>query len=315
MVDNLLFSLNSAAPIFLVLLAGYLIRVRGLINDVFVRQANRLIFYVALPVKLFLDVGRTSFAGGFDVRFIVFLIAGTLLSIPIAGAAAALWVKDPLKKGAFVQGSFRGNFLYVGYSLLENILGSTGTKAPIAFAFVVPLYNVLGILVLSFYSGSRDNPVSFKGTIKNIVTNPLLLAIGTGLLFSLAGLQLPILLERSFSYFGDLVTPLALLMIGASFRPERLFENIGISLLASSLKLVILPLLAVTAALWLGFDPESLIVIYIVFGVPTAATSYVVAHIMGGDKDLASSIIMLSTLLSVLTITLFVFGFRSLGLL
>ena len=157
--------------------------------------------------------------------------------------------------------------------------------------------------------------MSFKRTVKNILQNRLILSIAAGILFSLTGLTLPVLLDRSFAYFGDLVTPLALLMIGASFRPERLRENFAIALLASGLKLILLPLLAVTAAAWLGFDPESLIVIYIVFGVPTAATSYVVAHIMGGDKDLASSIIMLSTLLSVLTITLFIFGFRSLGIL
>ena len=315
MIDNLLFSLNSAAPIFIILLAGYLIKVRGLINDVFIRQANRLIFYVALPVKLFMDVGKTSFQGSFDIRFILFIITGTLLSIPIASAAAALGVKDPKKKGAFVQGAFRGNFLYVGYSLLENLLGSGGPLAPIAFAFVVPLYNVLGIVVLAWYSGSQDKPLSFQGTLKNIITNPLILSIGAGLLFSLAGFELPLLLDRSFTYFGDLVTPLALLMIGASFRPRMLRENFGISLLASSLKLVFLPLMAVVAACWLGFQGQALLVIYVVFGVPTAATSYVVAHIMGGDKDLASSIIMLSTLLSVFTITLFVFAFRTLGLL
>lgn len=103
-------------------------------------------------------------------------------------------------------------------------------------------------------------------------------------------------------------------MIGASFPPERLWENLGISLLASGLKLIVLPLLAVIAAVRLGFPSEALIVIYIVFGVPTAATSYVVANFLGGDKDLASSIIMLSTLLSVLTVTLFVFAFRTLGI-
>ncbi len=314
MLNNFLFSLNSALPIFFVLVAGFLLKRHGFIDEAFIKQANRLIFYIALPVKLFSDVGKTSFQGSFDLRFIAFIVIGTLISIPICAAGASVMVKDKSKKGAFVQGAFRGNFLYVGYSLLENIMGSVGSKAPIAFAFVVPMYNVLGIMILAYYSDSEDRNVDYRGIAKNIVTNPLILSIAAGVLFSLSGLKLPALADRSFSYFSSLVTPMALLMIGASFRPEKIRANLGTALWASSLKLVILPLLAVFAAYYLGFDHESLLVIYIVFGVPTAAVSYIISRIMNADSDLASGIIMLTTLLSNISMTLFIFAFKTLGI-
>lgn len=315
MANDLIFSINSAAPIFIVLMAGYLLKTKGFIDDRFIKQTNRLIFYIALPIKLFMDVGQTSFQESFDLRFIIFIVAGTLLTIPLCALVAWLTVKDRRKKGAFVQGAFRGNFLYVGYSLLENVMGKVGSIAPIAFAFIVPTYNVLGILVLAYYGESEDAKVDVKSMVNNIISNPLILSILAGVIFSGTGLVLPVLAQRSFSYFGAIVTPLALLMIGASFRPEMVKENFGLSLLASVLKLGVLPLLAVLSAYGLGFRGETLIVIYVIFGVPTAAVSYIIASIMGQDKDLATSIIMLTTLLSIVSITLFIFAFKTLGML
>lgn len=313
MIDNFLFSLNSALPIFFVLFAGFMLKRHGIIDDSFVKQANRLIFFIALPIKLFTDVGATSFAGGFDWGFVAFIILGTLISIPICALAASLVVKDRSKKGAFVQGAFRGNFLYVGYSLLENVTGAVGTRAPIAFAFIVPLYNILGIMVLAYYSDSADNKIDWKSIGKNIITNPLILSITAGVIFSLSGFTLPVLVQRSFNYFGVLVTPMALMLIGAAFRPEKIRANFKVALLASAFKLVILPLLAVFAAYQLGFDNEAILVIYVLFGVPTAAVSYIIARIMQADADLASGIIMLTTLLSNITMTLFIFAFKMLG--
>lgn len=314
MLKNLIFSLNSALPIFFVLLAGFVLRRRHFIDDSFIRQANRLVFYIALPVKLFFDVGQTTFQGAFDWSFILFIVAGTVLSIPLCALAAALLVKDKSKRGAFIQGSFRGNFLYVGYSLIENVMGTVGAKAPIAFAFIVPLYNILAVMVLAWYGGSDKEKITLRSVLKSIGTNPLILSITAGVLFSGLGLSFPVLLERSFSYFGVLVTPLALLMIGASFQPGKIRENFSVALLASLLKLAILPLAAVYAAWNIGFDSEDIIVIYTVFGVPTATVSYIMALIMDADHDLASSIIMLTTFLSTVSMTLFIFAFRSLGI-
>ena len=118
--------------------------------------------------------------------------------------------------------------------------------------------------------------------------------------------------ERTFSYFSVLVTPLALLTIGASFKFQKIRESFGISLIASILKLVILPLIAVYFAVQFGFQAEELLVIYIIFGVPTAAASYIMTIALKGDHDLASGIIMLTTLLSNVTMTLFIFGFKTL---
>ncbi len=193
-------------------------------------------------------------------------------------------------------------------------MGSIGAKAPLAIAFVIPLYNILGVMVLSYYNTSEKNGMNIKSVLINILKNPLILSIGAGFLFSSAGFQLPEIADRTFSYFGVLVTPMALITIGAAFKFDKVRESLAISLMASLLKLVIFPLIAVLIAINLGFNAEEVLVIYIVFGVPTAAVSYIMAIVMKGDPDLASGIIMLTTLLSNITMTLFIFYFRLIGI-
>lgn len=315
MFDHFMFSVSSALPIFLVMFTGYLLKRRKIIEEGFVSQANKMVFHVALPIKLFSDVATTSFEGALDFKFLSFIIGGTMLSVLICIFVASFVVKNPKQKGAFIQGSFRGNFLYVGYSLLENVMGSVGVKAPLAIAFIVPLYNVLGVMVLSYYGPKGKQKVDLLSIGKTILKNPLILSIGLGFIFSNLGFILPDLANRTFTYFGVLVTPLALLTIGASFQFHKIWESFGVSLMAALLKLVVLPLFAVVLAAQWGFGTEEIMVIYIVFGVPTAAVSYIMTIVMEGDEDLASGIIMLTTLLSNVTMTGFIFAFKTLGIL
>jgi len=315
MYENFMFSLSSALPIFLVMFMGYILKRKDMVDESFISQANKMIFNLALPIKLFSDVSKTSFQDSFDWKFIFFILTGTILSVAFSAFIAKFAVKDFSQKGAFIQGAFRGNFLYVGYSLMENVMGSVGTKAPIAIAFIVPLYNILAVMILSYYSTDEDSKVSIKEVAIKIFKNPLIISIAIGFLFSSMGLTLPVVMDRTFSYFSVLVTPLALLTIGASFKFYKIKESFRISLLASMLKLVVLPLIAVYLGVQFGFQSEELLVIYIIFGVPTAAVSYIMTVVMKGDHDLASGIIMLTTLLSNVTMTLFIFGFKTLGML
>jgi predicted permease len=312
-IDNFLFSLSSALPIFFVMIIGYYLKRRAIITEEFVRAANMFVFNVALPVKLFSDVFNTSFEEYFDIGFVLFIIIGTIVSVMISWVTGALLIKDKNKLGAFIQGSFRGNFLYIGLSLMENVTGSIGLKAPLVIALIIPLYNILAIVVLSFLEVNRKSGVDLRSIVRNIIGNPMIIAVALGMVVSQLGLHLPLIMTRTMSYFEVVATPLALIAIGASFKFGNMRGNLKTALLASSLKLIVLPAVAVIAAIALGFGNEDVFLIYILFGVPTATISYVVTVVMKGDHDLASNIIMVSTLLSNVSMTLYVFIFKTLG--
>lgn len=313
MLENFIFSASSALPIFLVMLAGFGMKRWNIIDDGFVRKGNQVVFLVALPLKLFMDVSTNAIGEYFDLKFLLYIVLGTILSAGVAYGVGRLAVKDNAQLGAFVHGTFRGNFLYVGLSLMENVTGRIGLKTPLAIAFIIPLYNILGVVVLSLLDTHREQKVNLGEILRKIVTNPFIVAVALGMVFSLTGGHLPVILTRTFTYFSNLATPLALIAIGASFRRQGLARNWGIGLLASFVKLLLLPGLAVLGGIYLGFSAEDLLLIYIIFGVPTATTTFVITTAMHGDGDLASNIILFTTILANFSMTLFIFVFRLLG--
>ena len=314
MLENFIFSVSCALPIFNVMIIGYFLKRKNMIDESFVEKANALVFNIALPIKLFNDVNQTSFQDSFDPKFIIFIVSGTIMSVVVLWILGLFIVQDKSQLGAFIHGAFRGNFLYIGLSLMENITGSIGVKAPLAIAFIIPLYNILAVIILSCTPSTEKVKVSIASILKKIVTNPLIIAVLLGALVSQIGITMPMVMTRTMSYFEAVATPLALIAIGASFSLAKSTENLKVSLLATSLKLILIPLSMVSIAMLLGFNTEDIMLTYVLFGVPSATVSYVMTAAMNGDKDLASNIIMTTTLLSNFTMTLFIFAFKTLGI-
>ncbi len=107
-------------------------------------------------------------------------------------------------------------------------------------------------------------------------------------------------MARTIEYFASIATPLALIVIGASFNFRHTIENLPPALIASTIKLIVLPLISVVSAVAIGYTGEDVLLIYVLTGVPTATVSFIMAASMDADQDLASNIIMISTLLSVI---------------
>jgi predicted permease len=314
MLSNFLFSLSAALPIFIIMCIGYILKKKNILDDHFIRNANVMIFNVALPVKLFDDVYGTALSEFFDVKFIGFIFAGIILTVVVSWGVGVLCLKDRAQHGAFIQGSFRGNFLYVGYSIMENLTGSIGVKAPLAVAVTIPLYNILAILILSFTKNCSSEKPDIRRVLITIARNPLIWGIILGVGATLLGIKIPDLAIKSMNYLKVIATPLALLTIGASFKMDQAAKNLGPALLASVMKLFIFPLIAVVLGIMTGFGNEDLLIIYVLFGVPTATVSFIVTSAMKGDQELAANIVMLTTILSVVSITLFIFTFKTLGM-
>ncbi|MFN2339760.1 MAG: AEC family transporter [Halanaerobium sp.] len=310
MLDNFIFSLSVALPIFLIMLSGFILKKKNIIKQDFIKAANFIVFYIALPLKLFNSVSQSSVSDNFDFKFITFAILGTVISVIIIFIYSKFVVKKENKVGAFIHGTFRGNFVYVGFSLLENVTGAVGPLAALIVAFVVPVYNVLAVLILVLSNPKNKSKNQTKNALKNILTNPFIIAVFLGVIASLIKLKLPLLIQNTANYFDILATPLALLAIGATFRVDKLFVDIKIAAAATLFKLFINPALAVMAAVAFNLSNSEIFIIYILFGVPTSISSAIITASMGGDESLAASIVMMTTLGSIFSLTLFVFIFR-----
>ncbi len=305
MTDSLLFSLNAVFPIFLLAVLGWFLAKCKQPGEAFFSAANKFMFRITLPITLFLDVieGETI---SLTSPLTVFCIAMFAVQILLLLLFSPLFIKDKRKCGAFIQGAFRTNIAIIGVPLIASMFGDEGTSI---MAGVLPvmviLYNIFAVVILSIFAPAEKKKAPSalcKEILLSILKNPLIIGIVAGLIFRLLPFSLPAFAQKTLSYMDALTVPLALLALGAAFKADQLKGRIGLAAIASLLRCVVTPAIALSAAVLLGFRGAQLGAVFVVFGSCTAVSSYVMSESMGSDAMLSGQIVMLSTALSSVTI-------------
>ena len=314
-MENLIFSLNATVPVFLMMLLGMLFRKLGWIDEAFASKMNQFVFLVPLPVLVFHDLAAADIGDVWNFRFVAFCFLVTAASIAIC-AVLSCFLKEKSQRGEFIQASYRSSAALLGIALTTNIYGDAGL-VPLMIIGSVPLYNIMAVVVLSLTSPAKDAPKKglWKSTLKGIITNPIILGIAAGLLWSVLRLPFPPILEKTVSSLGDLAAPLGLIAMGATFRLDKAVGQAKPAIAASVIKLVGFCVLFLPLAVRMGFREEELVAILIMLGSATTVSCYVMAKNMGHEGTLTSSAVMLTTLFSAFTITGWLFLLKSLGLL
>ena len=325
MLNDFLYAFNGVMPIFVVAFVGYILKQKNFLTDEFVKVADKLVFRVMLPCLLFTNVAYTNMSSitKEDLTLMIFVVAAAFTLVIGLCIVVPLFVKDKAKCGAFIQGVFRSNVAFLGIPFAINLFGEQGgALASMVLAVIVPAYNVYAVAVLCIFNPEKENDnISLGGQIKKIlvgiIKNPLIIAIVLALPFGILGIgdKIPSFVEDSIAYFSKASTTLALITIGATFKISELRGRIALATVATIIKTVILPASFMTLTHFaFGFSGVHLGVIMIVFGTPTAISSYIMAKNMHSDASLANQIVLLSTLCSMFTIFLFSFMLRRMGL-
>ena len=313
-MESLIFSLNATVPVFLMVVVGMLLKKVGWMDEGFAQKMNQFMFRVPLPVLVFSDLATVDFTEVWDLRFVAFCFGATVLSIA-AAAGISCMLKDGGIQGEFIQTSYRSSAALLGIALIENIYGNAG-MAPLMILASVPLYNVMAVVVLSFFRPGQPgiDRATLRRTLREIATNPIIVGIAAGLLWSLLRLPMPYILGKTVKSIGSMATPVGLIAMGATFDLKKALGKRGPALLASAIKLVGFCAVFLPAAVACGFRREKLIAILIMLGSATTVSSYVMARNMGHEGVLSSSVVMLTTMLSAFTITTWLYLLRSFGL-
>lgn len=312
MLENLLFSVNMSLPLFAVLGVGYLLTRNGLFTEDYVARTTKLVYYVFLPPKLFLDVATTDLSSAFTPKYLLVIAAGSVLQFVVAWLCGDLLCKDPAKQSAAAHACFRGNFVYLGVALLQNIFGRDVPETALVLAVLMPLYNIQGILLMSVKE-SRDG-IHLRAILLDILKNPIILALLAGLPFALLRIELPYVVTKSLSYFQAATSTVALLVVGANIRPSAIRSDLPLLFRVSAVKLLVMPLIWGGMALLLGLTSTQTVVLTIVGAMPCAINVYVITDRMGGDGKLACGAVVVTHLLSLFTMTGIVFFLRTMGI-
>lgn len=313
-MENLVFSLNATMPIFLTMILGWIFRRIGLMDESFVNKMNKFVFRSALPVLVFLDLAMVDFFAVWDTKFVLFCFLATLLSILAVTAISYVW-KDRSIQGEFIQAAYRSSAAILGIAFIQNIYGNSG-MAPLMIVASVPLYNVMAVIVLSVMKPDRGkmDKALFMKTLKGIITNPIILGILAGILWSLLKLPMPPILEKTLNNVGKLATPMGLMAMGAAFEWKQVGSKMKPAVTAAVIKLVILAVVFLPAAIALGFREEKLIAILVMLGSATTVSCYIMARNMGHEGVMTSGTVMLTTLGSAFTLTGWLFLLKTFGM-
>lgn len=314
MLDDFSFAVSITAPIFCILGLGIWFKRIGWVTEEFARIGSLLVFKVTLPCLLFVKLAQTEFRHGLPLALIGYALPVTLGLFLLLDRVVAPLVREPGDRGVFVQGAYRGNLGIIGLAFCLSAFGEAAvTTASIYLAVMTTLFNVLAVLTLSRHQTDRLHPVGLAGLLGGILTNPLILAIGVGVLVSLSGLPVPRILLATGSYFAQMTLPLALLCAGASIRLHEFYRSPPLYAAVFG-KLLLVPLLLTLGGMAAGLRGIELGVLFLMSGSPTAAASYPMVRAIGGNYHLAAAIVAATSLGAIFSTTLGVFLLRYFGL-
>jgi len=294
--------MNAVLPVILVAVAGYALRALNMVDSSFVGKGNRICFRVLLPLTLFMSLYDMDLSVLSNWKLPLFAgvsIVGTALLLSLI---VPLFVKDRRRVGSMVQAMFRGNYLILGFILAQTMYGEEGL-APVVLIMPISigLYNICAVTVLSHF-GETGKEHSLKNTLVEIAKNPLIFTSVLGVVWAALKIPLPTVLAKPLDTLGGMASPLALLMLGASFDFGKLKGNLRPALACTSMRLVVIPAILLPIAALIGFRGAEMGALFILICAPTAVSSFIMADTMGCDSNLAGQLVVLTTFCSAFTL-------------
>lgn len=311
-MDNLILSFNVVLPIFLCILLGYFLRRIRMVDTPSLNVMNKLCFKVFLPIYLFNNIATTNLAAAFNGKLLATAYLGVTAQFILLMLLIPRLEKENPRRGVLIQAMFRSNFALFGLPLALSLCGTEKVgPTSILVGFTVPLFNILAVVSLESFRGGKP---SIKKMAKGIATNPLIIASLLGIAFNLLDFTLPSAVQKSVNDLGGVATPLSLVALGGSFTVSKVKEykkQLTIGVLG---RLVFSPLIMVSAGILLGFRNELLIPLLIMSGAPTAVSSFPMAQQMDGDGELAAGLVVFTSALAILSMFLWIFVLKQIGM-
>ena len=295
-------SFEAVGPIFLLMLVGYIIKCTRMVDKKELEAINKLVFRIFLPTLLFYDIYSTKISEIIDVKLILFVIAGIIAVFAVGLIFTLLITKENTKRSVILQSLFRSNYAILGVPLVKYICGAdSGGLASFMIVIIVPLFNILAVAALKIF-GRGNEKLKISHFLKGIVTNPLIIGCITGLVFFLLDVRLPSVMHKAIGNISSVASPLAIIVLGAGFDFSDTRGYIKELIVSVSARLLIIPMLMLAFAVWLGFSGEALACVLVAFGAPVAVSSFSMVQQMGGDEKLAAQTIVITSVGCLITL-------------
>lgn len=327
LVNIMITAVNAVLPITLLILLGYFLKRIRLITEGFIKVGNDLVFKLALPCMLFVNVYSIESFSVIHWDIIGYIMAMLVIIFVLGFFTAVFTTKVPERRGVIWQCCFRSNFAIIGLSLASTLGGSEAMGvAAVISAFSIPVINIMGVIALTVFKNTSDElSKNIKNIIINVFRNPLIIGVALGCVcLGIRAWQVRVFgkvvfsLENDLKFFysaleslKSLTTPLALIVLGGQFEFSAIRGLLKDITVGTTWRIVIAPLLGVGVAALLSTYTDILScgvneypALVALFGSPVAVSSAIMADSMGNDGQLAAQLLVWSSVCSIVTIFL-----------
>ena len=316
-MENIIVSFNVIAPVFFLMVLGYLlVNYTSLADRKLTKQANAIVFKIFLPCMLFYNVYQSDIGAEIHsrIKLCIWAAGGLLILFVLLCLIVPKVVKQENQQGVVIQGIFRSNYVIFGVAVVQNMYGAKSTTtAAILSAILVPMYNFLAVVALSIFGEKRET--DWMKIILDIVKNPLIISSVLGIIFSLLGIRLPTAVDTTVQDLAKLSTPIAFMILGGDLDFSKVKGNLKVASVVLTIKLVILPLIMIPMIVMMGYRDADLLSGLLAYQTPVAVSSYIMAQQAGADGQLAGQLVVFSSVLSIFTLFVTILILRTIGLL
>ncbi len=298
--------LSVILPFFALVLTGYGAGRWRVLDDAGINGVNRFVFYFALPCLLFVKMAATPVSVVFNGAFLAAYVTGGLVLFGVAAVIGKLAFRGNLAEGGLLGlAACYGNIGYMGIPLLVAAMGDS-VAAPLALILTVDLvlFVPLGMLVIEIGKGEGESVRHvIRAAGRVLLTNPLVIAIVAGIAASAAGVTLPGPVAAFTGLLGSAAGPCAMFGLGAVLAGRPITGGLGMVAYMTIAKLVVHPIVIAGAMAAFGIAAPWSTAAVLAAGMPIAATLFVIGRQYDVYPERASTAVLVSTVLSVLTLT------------
>ena len=331
----LMTALNAVLPIILMIALGYFLRQKGMLSENFLNNGNKLVFKLCLPSMLFVNIYSVSSLS--DIRWDVvgYCALGLCVIFGVGMLIAVITTSVPNRRGVMAQCTFRSNYAIIGMPLAASLGGPAAEAvAAVVSSVAVPLLNVMAVISLSvFVSQGENGKVSIRSILLDIVKNPLIQGVAAGMICLLIRWgqtalwgEVVFSLQRDtaflfsvLNYLKAMTTPLALVVLGGQFTFSAVKELRKEIMVATASRVFLAPIIGIGGAIALTLagvircGTAEFPALVALFGSPVSVSSAIMASQMHNDEQLATQLVVWTTLLSGITVFLISCGLMAAG--
>ena len=305
MLSNFIEIFLVISPVFILIILGNLLRRIGVPDLSFWHVSDKLIYWVLIPALLFHHVSQITLSSTMLANYAVVILSGLFVVTTLSFIAGKLFGYTPQIWTSVMQGAARHN-AFIALAIAGSLFGNKGLA--LGAIFMVILIPVINIVIVSTMTSTLNQEVgnnsrpSIFDVLFELIKNPFILAIATGLVISFVDAGRIIIIHETTGLLGSAALPIMLLSIGANIKIREISSAITPIIIASVLKLLVFPIVVFFVSKSLNLSVFETTIAVIFAAVPTAASSYSLAKQFGAETQLMTSIITIQVALSFITI-------------